>query len=86
MPSRFPANPYRVTLDLDPLTSDALTQAAKAGQSTRHRLAYELVQRGLGLGAMTLPDAATAAPEPDPFTRSLQRGLADLDRLPPRRL
>jgi hypothetical protein len=63
MAPRYPtrsANPNRVTLDLDPITSDALTDAAKAGKSTRQRLAYELIQRGLGL-ATSAPIAAQPA-------------------------
>lgn len=71
---RYPKNPNRVTLDFDPITSDALTSAAKLHKCTRERLAYEFVQRGLGIG-VSVPAAPAPAPEPDDHTRNMQRGL-----------
>lgn len=66
MAPRYPArtaNPNRVTLDLDPITSDALTNAAKAGKTDRQRLAYELIQRGLGIST-SAPIAAQPTEAP----------------------
>ena len=83
MAPRYPSNPHRVTLDLDPITSDALTLAAKARtKGDRQRLAYQLVQQGLGIGVSMPPAAAPTDPaDDDDMTHAVRRGLAAIDNL-----
>lgn len=61
MPQRYPTNPHRLTLNFDPITSAALTQAAKAAKCNRDELVYRIVQQALGIG-MTAPPATDAKP------------------------
>lgn len=80
---RATANPNRLTLDLDPITGDALTGQAKARKLDRHRLAYELIQQGLGIST-TAPIAGSPPPEPeDDATRLMRRGLAGIKNYKP---